>query len=249
MVPMSYDPSRISASLQAAESLRIEAVTTCVGFDDFLDVTLSRNHGQVDTLIVVTTHDDKATQSVGRKHGATVVQTDLFKKNGRNFNKGAAINAGFNYWQYHGWRLHLDCDVILPDQFRRVLFNHTHLDQNCIYGADRIDIVGKNALAQVGAQHSQGMLVKPPSVGYPGYRFVHNLDGYQPLGYFQLWHASTQKPYPYSVGTAAHDDLMFASLWPHSHRRLLPSLFVYHLLAAQAEIGENWDGNRAQPRL
>jgi hypothetical protein len=28
------------------------------------------------------------------KHGAITVQTDLFKKNGRNFNKGAAINEG-----------------------------------------------------------------------------------------------------------------------------------------------------------
>ena len=36
------------------------------------------------------------------KYGATMVQTDLFKKHGRNFNKGAAINAGFNYFNFSG---------------------------------------------------------------------------------------------------------------------------------------------------
>ena len=125
------------------ESLRIEAITTCVGFDDILDITLGLNHPHLDTMIVITSHDDKKTQHVAQKHGAVCVQTDLFKKNGRNFNKGAAINAGMARYQYHGWRLHLDSDIILPDNFRRMLFNHTHLDENCIYGADRIDVIGK----------------------------------------------------------------------------------------------------------
>src|SRR5580700_5612305 len=87
----------------AAESLRLEAVTVSVGFDDFLDVTLGLNHPHLDTQIVVTTHADRATQAVARKHGAICVLTDLFTKNGRNFNKGAAINAGFSRFQYYGW--------------------------------------------------------------------------------------------------------------------------------------------------
>lgn len=93
------------------ESLRLEAVTVSVGFDDLLDHTLEINHPHMDNMIVITSHDDKNTQTVVRKHGATLVLTDLFKKNERNFNKGAAINAGFNYFQYHGWRLHLDADT------------------------------------------------------------------------------------------------------------------------------------------
>jgi hypothetical protein len=108
------------------DSIRLEAVTTCVGFDDFLDVSLSHNMSQVDTMIVVTSHEDKKTQQVAQKHGAICVQTDLFKKNGRSFNKGAAINAGFGHFQYFGWRLVMDSDIVLPNNFRRILFNQTH---------------------------------------------------------------------------------------------------------------------------
>src|SRR3954468_3524153 len=86
------------------EHLRIEAVTVSVGYDDFLDETLTLNHPQLDTMIVVTSHEDRKTHAVCRKHGAHCIPTDLIKKNGRNFNKGAAINAGFAYFQYHGWR-------------------------------------------------------------------------------------------------------------------------------------------------
>jgi hypothetical protein len=89
------------------EARRIEAVTTCVGFDDLLDLTLGLNHPQVDHFIVVTSHEDRKTEKVCHKHSATCVKTDLFRKNGRSFNKGAAINAGFDYFQYHGWRLHV----------------------------------------------------------------------------------------------------------------------------------------------
>src|SRR5207244_10492182 len=50
------------------ESLRLEAVTVCVGFDDILDVTLALNHPHLDTMIVVTSHDDKRTHHVAHKH-------------------------------------------------------------------------------------------------------------------------------------------------------------------------------------
>src|ERR1700726_1301465 len=132
---MNYGPTTPPSDIFEREALRLEAVPICVGFDDFLDVTLSLNHCHLDTMIVVTSHDDRKTQLVARKHGAICVQTDLFKKNGRSFNKGAAVNAGFDHFQYHGWRLHLDADIVLPDNFRRLLFNHSHLDRDAIYGA------------------------------------------------------------------------------------------------------------------
>jgi hypothetical protein len=80
-------------------------------------------------------------------------------------------------------------------------------------------------------------------------RYVDPIRGYIPIGYFQLWHANTQKTYPYSLGTAAHDDVLFAEQWPASHRRHLPTVICYHLCAAPPRLGENWDGNRKQPRL
>lgn len=226
----------------------------CVGFDDLLDVTLGLNHPHLDTMIVVTSHADKKTQKVARKHSATCVLTDLFGKDGRNFNKGAAINAGFDYFRFHGWRLHLDSDIALPDNFRRVLFNHTHLDPSCLYGADRVNVVGEKSIRRLSqggrAQHHHGLLMGEEGVsGEIGHRLVCNLRGYLPLGFFQMWHASTQKPYPHSLGTAAHDDMMFSGLWPRARRQHLPSALCYHLCPAPPKIGENWEGHRHQPRL
>jgi hypothetical protein len=236
------------------DALRLEAVTTCVGFDDILDITLSMNHPHLDTMIVVTSHDDKRTQACAHKHGAICVQTDLFKKNGRKFNKGAAINAGFGRFQYQGWRMHLDSDIILPDNFRRILFNHTELDTNCIYGADRIDIVGLQEFFKL----RRSMLFTPQSCySYRittaanrtiGSRYVDPLRGYIPIGYFQLWNAKYQHSYPYSLGSAAHDDVMFAEQWIAEDRRLLPTAIVYHLCTNQGKESQNWEG-RKSPRL
>jgi len=234
----------------AADSLRLEAVTVSVNFDDLLDETLRLNHPHLDTMIVVTSHDDKKTQGVARKHGAICVQTDLHKKNDRTFNKGAAINAGFGRFQYHGWRMHLDADIALPDNFHRMLFNHTHLDPDCIYGCDRIDVVGKEELKKATSgdpQHRHSFLLVPTFDRGQGARYVDPLRGYVPLGFFQLWNARNQHSYPYSLGTAEHDDVQFAAQWPHSQRRHLPTVIVHHLCTSR-EWGNNWNG-RKQPRL
>ena len=234
------------------EALRLEAVTACVGFDDMLDATLTLNHPHLDTMIVVTTHSDHKTQAVAKKHGAICVLSDLFSKNGRHFNKGAALNAGLARVQYHGWRLHLDADIALPDNFRRILFNHTHLDRDCIYGVDRVDVIGLKELAGIrgGApQHSEGVFVSSQHSRPTSPRYVDTLRGYIPIGFFQLWHAQCAKPYPFSLGTAAHDDVMFAEQWPSSHRRHLPTVFCQHLCSKEPKLGENWDGDRKQERL
>jgi hypothetical protein len=252
---MPYQDPPTPTSPHPSECTRLEAVTTCVGFDDILDETLPMNHQQVDTMIVVTSHDDKLTQAVAHKHGAICVQTDLFKKNGRTMNKGAAINAGFMRFQYHGWRLHLDADIVLPDNFRRVLFNHTALDLECIYGADRVDVVGLKELNDLRAAN-----VRTPQAAFSyrvssnvnrpvSGRYVDPLSGYVPIGYFQLWFADSQHSYPYGLGTAGHDDVAFAMQWGESHRRHLPTVICYHLCARPPQIGENWDGQRRQPRL
>lgn len=250
-------------SVFEVDALRLEAVLTCVGFDDSLDYTLGANHPHLDHLIVVTSHEDRATQSVCQKHSVTCVQTDLFQKNGRTFNKGAAINAGFGHFQYHGWRLCLDVDIILPDNFRRLLFNHSHLDPDCLYGADRVDLVGVSELrtlretsltfpqhayqSGVSSVHGGAVFQRQPSASSA--RFVDSLVGYCPIGFFQLWNARKQRPYPYSLGTAAHDDVLFAQSWPLAQRRLLPSAVCYHLVGRPPYYGENWDGKRRQPRL
>jgi len=243
-----HELPKVDPALYDSEARCLECVTACVGFDDILDITLKHNHKHFDTYIVVTSHADKATQKVCSKHSVTCVQTDLFGKNKRKFNKGAAINAGFDYFQWHGWRLHLDADIILPDNFRRVLFNHQHLDPFCLYGADRMDIIGLDELEDLEMHQHQHRLLIDPGAPNLGHRLVCSLRGYLPRGFFQLWNARCQKPYPYSLGTAAHDDMMFSALWPEANRRHLPGVICYHLVPEEPAIGRNWEG-RKSPRI
>ena len=247
------------SDLYNQDALRLEAVTVSVGFDDLLDFTLGLNHSHFDSYIVVTSHDDKETPKVCAKHGAFCVPTDLFMKNGRLMNKGAAINAGYGYFQWWGWRLNLDADILLPDKFRQTLFNHTHLERSCLYGADRCDVIGKANIEKLVAsrndrpQHRHHFFIDQTHGGQvdtsPAARINHTLHGYTPIGFFQLWHASCQKTHPYSLGTAAHDDTLFAQLWPLANRRLLPSVICYHICPAAPKWSQNWEGQRKMPRL
>ena len=237
-------------NVTSEENLRFESVTTSVGFDDMLDFTLPLNKPHFDTLIVVTNHEDWRTHAVANKHGAILVITDLFSKNGRKFNKGAAINAGFDHFQWFGWRAHVDADTVLPPEGRHVLFNRTTLDTNCIYGAERTNVQGNDEInAYMDRLHPKHKEIISHS-HRPVYQiWLDPIRHFCPIGYFQMWHASKQKIYPYSRGNAAHDDVMFSAQWPEQHRRLLPTIKVHHIVMKEPVIGENWEGTRKQPRI
>jgi hypothetical protein len=241
------------ASLYDPEALRLEVITTCVGFDDLLDYTLSLNQRHADHYIVVTSHADQGTQWVARRHGARCGGTDLFEKDGCDFNKGAALNAGFNFFRYRGWQLHLDADIVLPDNFRRVLSNLEHLERDCLYGCERLDMgrnTGTHSLQQHwndNPQHGLRFLVDQthdrelPHV--LGGRMVGDADGYTPPGFFQLWHASRRQRHPCSTGDAAEDARMFSRLWPVGKRRRLPACVVYHLGPTPRPAPLKWGEN------
>jgi hypothetical protein len=98
-------------------------------------------------------------------------------------------------------------------------------------------------------QHHGGAFVSPGGARPIASRYVDALDGYVPIGFFQLWHARCQHDYPWTLGSAAHDDVLFAAQWPASQRRLLPTAICYHVCAQPPKLGENWDGRRRQPRI
>jgi hypothetical protein len=226
---------------------KIEALVPCVGFDDLLELNLLHNLPHLDSLLVVTSLTDAKTVQVCRRYGVEVIQTEAF---GHRFAKGAGVNVGFGYFKYRGWRLLLDADVLLPDNFRRILLNHTSLDRACLYGADRVDVIGQHGYETIQADRPQWGLREEVFSGLPiRSRLVTKSCGYLPLGYFQLWHGSAQKAYPSSADGAGLDDVLYAQLWPSSHRRLLPSVIVYHLCVDTPILGENWDGIRRHPRM
>ena len=91
----------------------IEAVTICVDFSDYLSQTLPYTLRVFDNLVVVTSHEDTATQDLCSHWGVQCVRTDLFSKDGSQFLKGAAINYGLQFCKGADWLCHLDADIAL----------------------------------------------------------------------------------------------------------------------------------------
>jgi hypothetical protein len=239
-----------------AAGLYLEGVTVSVNYADFLDETLTANLDHFDEFCVVTAHDDRATQAVCERHGVMCVQSDVHREQlgpggGLDrFNKGLLINLGLAHLRHRGWLLHLDADIVLPDRLRFML-NKSRLDPDCIYGADRVNVVGRakwNAIkrSERFARQCHHRYLVSPADGAPGClgsRLVHNEYGYCPIGYFQLWHSRQGKRrYHFSQGSAEHSDVMFALQWPAAKRILLPGVFVYHLESERAKSGANWQG-------
>jgi hypothetical protein len=231
--------------------LYLEGLTVCVNYADFLDETLTANLDHFDEFCVVTSHDDRATQAVCDRHGVICVKTDVHREDPLDrFNKGLMINLGLAHLRHRGWLLHVDADIVLPDRLRFML-NKSRLDDDCIYGADRVNVVDRENWEAIkrsrsyARQYHHRYLVTPVESSYSrlGARLVHNEYGYCPIGCFQLWHSRhAQRRYHFSQGSAEHSDVLFALQWPAAKRILLPGMFVYHLESEPAQIGANWQG-------
>ena len=239
--------------------MKIEVVTVCVGYGDFLAATLPENLALVDNLVVVTSPDDTETRSVCRKHSVHHVLSDDHRRDGP-FNKARMIQRGFDQIGAHDWILHLDADIVLPRKFRQFA-SWAHLDPVNIYGADRCNLAGwenwRGLKTHVGAwdnhAHECGHWFHPT---YPaGSRWVSKIHGYVPIGFFQLFHGSAMvqngyhvRQYPLEHGDAARTDVQFALQWDRRNRQVMPETIVLHLDSGESELGANWSG-RKTPRF
>lgn len=228
--------------------MKLEAVIVCHNYADFLEHTLPENMQFFDRLVVVTGYSDKATQHLCSKFGVDCIQTDVMHDHGAKFNKGRAINLGLGHLLQQDWVLHLDADILLPHDFRKLL-QHARLHKENLYGADRLNVSGydhwhKHKHRRI-PSHAHRYFIEPPKEFPIGARIVHFEHGYVPIGYFQLWHGTRR--YPINQGNAEHTDVLFACQWPRYQRILLPEVVVYHLMTGSGHMGENWDGRQSPP--
>lgn len=86
-----------------------------------------------------------------------------------------------------------------------------------------------------------------------GSRLIYGDQGWVPIGFFQLWHSTTEysgiyrtKPYPTGSSNAAHDDVQFALRFDRKKRVLLPEFVVAHLMTEDMSYGKNWGGRRTK---
>jgi glycosyltransferase involved in cell wall biosynthesis len=231
------------------EQMIIEAVIVCKNFSDILAYTLAHTLDLLDRVVVVTHHDDKDTARLCQKLSVDCIKTTIFHEDGDKFNKGRAINLGLSHLRHSDWLLHIDADIMLPPRFRTMLMM-AKLDQRYLYGCDRFNTCTYDkwmkAQEKIYPQYAYRYLVRPVEELPLGARLVHLEYGYCPIGFFQLWHSSTNRQYPIICGSAEHSDVLFAVQWERSRRVLLPEFFVYHLQAENAKFGADWKGRQTK---
>jgi hypothetical protein len=118
---------------------KLEAIVVCVGYSKFLEITLPLNKKHFDNVIIVTTPNDLETKRVCDENSVKFVETNRFYENGAIFDKGGSINEGILKLNYGSFVCHLDCDIVLPDNFRDEL-KLENLDSNILYGCRRFFI-------------------------------------------------------------------------------------------------------------
>ena len=165
--------------------MKIEAVTVSVNYSDYLSQIIS-NKEKLDTWVIVTNEDDYKCIRLCKDNKLDYILSDRFYKNGAIFAKGRGINDGISFLTKKDWILHLDSDVLLPDNFRDILTLKVN-DRNSLYWSRRYLQNGKE------------------------FKFITE-DGVEQkaIGYFQLWHSSFRIDYPELSINGAYDDTMMS---------------------------------------
>ena len=235
---------------------RFELLQVCVNHADFLEHTLPHNKQFFDNVVIVTSFEDKATHNVCRYNNVECVKTDVFFEDGADFAKAHGINLGLAHLKYADHILHADADILLPGDFRNLVFSYP-IQKDVIYGADRINIVGRKAYEElirthyVMHQYRDKFLSEVPPESERGARLIHKEMGYVPIGFFQLFHGDYlrkhQLRYPDNQVTAERTDVLFSLQWPRAKRILLPTATVFHLESERSNQGTNWHGRKSKP--
>ncbi len=236
----------------------LHGVVVSVGYADFLDVALRHNRPMLSHCVVVTAPDDKETQQVAGKYACELIVTEDGARGG-GFNKGALIERGLTQLPSNGWRVHFDADIVFPGNMRQRLGAALY-DQGALYGCDRINAVNWESYQRLveagftsrGFQY-QHYLAYPLAGCDVGSRLVFHDQGWCPIGFFQLWHHTSEysglyRTRGYAVGSnnAAHDDVQFALRWDRSKRILIPEFFVAHLCTDDMHYAANWKGRKTE---
>lgn len=233
----------------------IDAVTVSVGYADFLAETLPVNLPMLNRLVVVTSRDDHETQAVCRKYSVECRVTDIMHHRGARFAKARAIDYGLAFLSSENWILHFDSDIAFPPNMLSAL-RMRPMDEKCLYGVDRVNCDSWDEWVKYKQgnrwQHTRHCMVQAPGfkAGSFGTRIaIDAYGGYVPIGFFQLWHASTNRRYPLTQRDGAeHGDVLHAIQWEPHERHLISEFFVVHLNSQSSNrMGTNWQGRKTPP--
>ncbi|MEN6550024.1 MAG: hypothetical protein ABFE07_28615 [Armatimonadia bacterium] len=240
-LPKQNNAVRMAATNKSVFPKRLEGLTVSVGMADYLALTLPWNVKHFDRFVVVTSSDDKESQAVAQKHGATLVISDRHKENGARFNKGKLINEGMKALEYDDWMLFVDVDVLLPSNLRREFDRHVW-NPDVLYYATRLHTPQQGQADWVRRYQKKEALAKT-------LKFSDPPTNRMPWGYFQLFNCRAralagrgQKVVSEDFVSAGGIDKHFLELWKPARRVLSPFtiIHIYH-----GSMGMNWTGRKS----
>ena len=206
----------------------MNAVIVCVEYDDYLAISLPRAVPRFDKIAVVTTPTDKRTRELCARYAPTVIchTTRVFSLGGAQFNKGAAVEEGFDVIGRDDWMCVMDADIVLP--------------HNLLLGDMRPGKIG-------GLRRKHVPDPENYRDGYPQDNMVTG-DETRPGGWFQVFYARDQHlgSWPwYAINSPVADACgrIFTAKWTEDRQIWLPG-FCFHL----GLDTHNWTG-RFTPRL
>ena len=116
--------------------MHIDVAIPCVGYDDFLALTLPRNRLLLDSITVVTEPQDVATVELATKMGVGVFVTEAWRKPGP-LDKAAALNEWISQattYSREQWLMVMDADILL---FHPLAAEIPHVDARGLYSLRR----------------------------------------------------------------------------------------------------------------
>ncbi len=216
----------LTNSAKGATNVRGVTIASGEWYARTLEVCLWRNMRHFSECLVVTSPDDEEVQAVaGRIPGVRLFVTDAMHRHGASFNKGLALELGFDYFGRDGWLCIHDADVLFPDNLPLGSCVASRL-----YGARRRVCLDPS-----------GWTPDAPWAKWP--RHPDNA----PIGFFQLFHASAvadKRPwYDVSFAHAGGGDAAFMHHWSRNDWIVLP-FDVLHLGPPDL----NWFGTNDEGR-
>jgi len=158
--------------------MKINCITTCSGelALRMLSLTYPFSKKIFNNFIVITKNTDLDVKNFCIENNIIFFETDLFSKNGRSFNRGAAINGCIDHFKFEDWICHIDCDILLEDNYRQILEKEL-IDFENFYSSRRVIVPTKKDLDLIfSGEKKEGEFLSYPGIGY---------------GYLQIWNSKS----------------------------------------------------------
>lgn len=209
----------------------MQAISVCINYSDYLAISLPFNRPFFEKYSIVTAAHDEKTLELIKQFDCTPVILDFEN----DYVKKSMMSQGLRQLQNKQWIQILDADIVLPPEYASIINRVESLDQNALYGCQRLFCQNRLVWEMFG---------------------LHDLQCYEPeenvraigIGFFQLFHAAAQHLsnsqdwYAVASGMKAAD-MSFRAKFPASAIHQLP-IKVVHL----GPPSVNWYGRRS-PRF